>query len=214
MKSTSLIYSRPRDGKGPQTDKSTNGKLFGRSVLGERREGRDRDVYMVRYWFGPLRFHVMHRGDAGECPHDHPWWFITFPLTSYVEEILVERNALTGTAPRLEKRLNVVKALRLHFRPAKYAHRILGPLANDIRPSERAFHEDQYGRFIAVDDYIAHMSDSQLTRLREKYPTVYGRKIRTIVLRGPVKWSWGFYTDWKGSWIKAAEYFRRNNIQQ
>lgn len=215
MKTTSLIYSRPRDGKGPQTDKSTNGKLFGRSVLGEQREGRDRDVYMVRYWFGPLRFHIMHRGDAGECPHDHPWWFITFPLTSYVEEVLVERTRTVspehalGTSDHevttLEKELRVVKAFRFHFRPAHYAHRILGPLKKTGAWID--------GQFFPTG-YKLHMTDGLLALFRRTQPDSYGRKIRTIVLRGSVKWSWGFYLNRQGEWMKAADFFRRNNIQQ
>jgi hypothetical protein len=196
-----LLYSRPRDGKGPQTEKSTNGKLFGRSVLGG--EGsRNPDVYMVRYWFGPFRLHIMHRGDAGGCPHDHPWWFITFPLTSYVEEILVEKTAHVGTAPYLEKELNYVKAFRFHFRPAHYAHRILGPYTADPE------------LFLDGTVYWSGITDVELAELRSIYPKTYGRNIRTLVLRGSVKWSWGFYLDWKGTWMKASEYFRQNNIQQ
>lgn len=208
-----LLYSRPREGKGPQTEKSTNGRLFGRSVLGG--EGsRNKEVYMVRYWFGPFRLYIMHRGDAGVCPHDHPWWFITFPLTPYIEEVLVEKTAATGTSTYLEKRLNVVKAFRAHFRPAHYAHRILGPMPVGIPSDQMRFYRDGDGRYIAVDDYVVGMSDAQLAALRSSYPKVYGRKIWTLVIRGSVKWSWGFYRDWKGTWTKAADYFRENDIKQ
>lgn len=46
---------------------------------------------MTRAWFGRLRFHVFFRGDQDPDCHDHPWGFWTFPLRSYVEEVLEER---------------------------------------------------------------------------------------------------------------------------
>ena len=42
----------------------------------------DGSKYMTRVWFGRLRVHVFYRGDADADPHDHPWDFWTFPLTS------------------------------------------------------------------------------------------------------------------------------------
>jgi hypothetical protein len=44
--------------------------------------------YMTRATIGRLRLHIFWRGDADPDPHDHPWGFWTFPLTSYVEEVI------------------------------------------------------------------------------------------------------------------------------
>ena len=208
----SLIFSRPREGSGPQTRKSTHGKLFGRSVLGGDEHSRNPDVYMVRYWFGPFRLHIMHRGDAGTLLHDHPWWFVTFPLTSYVEEVLLEEKTYDDS-PCLERTLNVVKAFRIHYRPARYAHRILGPLPNDMRLRDLSYYRSGKKLF-SLDQYAVGISEPRLKELRQAYPTQYGRKMYTLVLRGPVRWAWGFYTDWKGTWVRAGEYFQRNSIQQ
>ena len=70
--------------------KTSAGKLFGMSrIYGAN--GDHETVYMTRFWFGRLRFHIFHRGDADPDCHDHPWGFWTFPLRSYVEEVLEER---------------------------------------------------------------------------------------------------------------------------
>lgn len=77
-------------------------------------------AYLTRVTWGRSRLHVFHRGDSDPDPHDHPWAFATFPLTSYVEE--VTEPAGNGWATRRE----VVRAFRLHRRPATYLHRVIG----------------------------------------------------------------------------------------
>ena len=136
--------------------KTSAGKLFGvNRIYGA--EGDHETIYMTRLWFGRLRLHFFHRGDADPDSHDHPWGFWTFPLRSYVEEVLEERietrwepdpQVLAGydedgdpiwlnhytmnggrekfVRPHFERRLQVVQAFRLHFRPATHRHRVLG----------------------------------------------------------------------------------------
>ncbi len=77
--------------------------------------------YMTRLLIGRLRLHIFHRPDGDPDPHDHPWHFTTFPLTSYVEE--VTRRLEDGT---VDVRHETVRAFRLHRRPATYLHRVLG----------------------------------------------------------------------------------------
>lgn len=77
--------------------------------------------YMTRVTSGRLRFHIFWRGDQDPDPHDHPWGFWTFPLTTYVEEAFL---ASEGDNPRKVNR--VVRAFWPHYRPASYTHRVLG----------------------------------------------------------------------------------------
>lgn len=98
--------------------------------------GADREhdtPYMTRATVGRLRLHIFWRGDADPDPHDHPWGFWTFPLTSYVEEVFsppvttiwhTAAGEVFVTAP--QKHNVSVKAFRLHYRPATYTHRVLG----------------------------------------------------------------------------------------
>ncbi len=49
----------------------------------------DQQPYLERWilWFGiTLRIHKFHKGDDDRAYHDHPWWFITFPLVPYLEQ--------------------------------------------------------------------------------------------------------------------------------
>lgn len=69
------------------------------------------EPYLERWiiWFGyTLRLHKFHKGDDDRAFHDHPWWFITFPLRSYLE--------LTPQGTR------IVSRLRPHLRRAKHRH--------------------------------------------------------------------------------------------
>lgn len=94
--------------------------------------------YMTRYRIGRLTLHIFHRGDADPDPHDHPWNFWTFPLQSYVEEVVDPRlvkgmdtpfdgkqNMICPTSEVLVK-THLVKAFRLHYRSADHTHRVLG----------------------------------------------------------------------------------------
>lgn len=79
--------------------------------------GNGRSPYLTRLLIGRLRLHVFHRGDSDPDPHTHPWAFWTFPLTSYVEEVFEPTTGL--------RRRAVVRAFRLHYRPASHAHRVV-----------------------------------------------------------------------------------------
>jgi hypothetical protein len=81
-------------------------------------DGVNYTVYMTRWVLGRLRFHVIHRDDQDPDPHDHPWDFWTFPLTTYYEEwYQMDPPVMT---------INEVKRFKLHFRPAEYLHRVIG----------------------------------------------------------------------------------------
>ena len=70
------------------------------------------EPYLERWiiWFGfTLRLHKFHKGDDDRAFHDHPWWFVTLPMQSYVE-------LTPQQGPRL------VKRWRPHFRPAAHQH--------------------------------------------------------------------------------------------
>lgn len=85
----------------------------------------DRRRYMTRHilYLGPicLRLHHFYQGDDARAPHDHPFWFITFPFTSYLEKV--------PHATPLRLRVMVsekVQAWRPHFRRATYQHIVEG----------------------------------------------------------------------------------------
>lgn len=69
-----------------------------------------------------LRLHTFYRGDDDRAPHQHPWWFITFPFHDYIEAVY-ERGHFV--------KYNVVKAWRFHFRPANYEHVVMGAVDQD-----------------------------------------------------------------------------------
>lgn len=83
------------------------------------------ELYLQRWiaYFGlfNLRLHKFHRGDDERAPHDHPFWFITFPFSSYTELVDDPYSSLYVL------RQQVVKAFRFHFRPATYRHIVLQP---------------------------------------------------------------------------------------
>jgi len=65
---------------------------------------------------GTLRLHKFWRGDDGRASHTHPWWFITFPLAPYIEDVYRQG---------IWKGRRVVKAFRPHFRSAKFEHIVI-----------------------------------------------------------------------------------------
>lgn len=130
--------------------------------------------YMTRIWVGRLRLHIFHRGDADPDCHDHPWDFWTFPLTSYVEEVVTlglddrpydpyEPRAFTGKLQH-----QVVRAFRLHFRPAEHTHRVIG-------------------RFRGRQDGSSE-------------PVAGAGNIVTIVWQGSKRRRWGFLRNRDGQW--------------
>lgn len=150
-------------------------RLFGKHTI-----ITDGAPYMTRYWFGRLRLHVFYRGDIDPDCHDHPWDFWTFPLTSYVEEVIKRREQTfdygSGAIihPPLvtyESCLQVVPAFRLSFRPAAHTHRVLGP----------------YAGFNV-----------------ERYPVIATGKIVTLVWHSAIKRRWGFLKNRNGEWCWIA----------
>ena len=70
------------------------------------------EAYLERWilWCGiTLRVHKFHKGDDDRAFHDHPWWFVTLPLRSYVE-----------TTPSQSQ--VTVRRFRPYFRPASHQH--------------------------------------------------------------------------------------------
>lgn len=132
-------------GLASKKNSTSAGKPYGFNRIYGAEDGKE-TPYMTRLWVGRLRLHIFHRGDQDPDCHDHPWGFWTFPFRSYVEEVLhVQRD--TVAEPKLlgyyegkpvyddpEERpvryfrtRELVKAFRLHYRPATYRHRVLGP---------------------------------------------------------------------------------------
>jgi hypothetical protein len=68
-----------------------------------------------------LRLHKFWRGDDLRAPHDHPFDFWTFPLTSYVEDVYSR-----GLWPGWIIKRRTVKAFRWHYRPASFKHIVIG----------------------------------------------------------------------------------------
>jgi hypothetical protein len=70
------------------------------------------EAYLERWiiWCGfSLRIHKFHKGDDDRAFHDHPWWFITFPLTGYTEFTPNKDPAF-------------VKPWRFYFRSSSHRH--------------------------------------------------------------------------------------------
>lgn len=104
--------------------------------------GEDGTPYLFRGWIGRLRLHIFYRGDQDRDPHDHPWGFRTFPLTSYAEEVTVKHvdGGVEKEVVSYEKHTNIVRAFRLHYRPATYLHRV----RNRVRRQRNASNPDAW----------------------------------------------------------------------
>jgi hypothetical protein len=120
---------------------------FEYSRVGVSRQGMREVPYLDRYivYLGGLcvRLHKFWRGDDDRAPHDHPWNFWTFPLCSYKELVEYKRVTAYPYDPvkgrrRFERRwlreVQEVKAFRLHRRPAKYRHIVLGRADGSSKP--------------------------------------------------------------------------------
>ena len=95
--------------------------------------GSDYLTRLMLYAIGTLRLHKFHRGDDDRAPHDHPWWFITFPFTSYVEKYWVRLDEASAAESYLWDGFSdwicctrIVKAWHFHFRSAKFRHFVIG----------------------------------------------------------------------------------------
>ncbi len=73
--------------------------------------------YLERWilWCGlSLRLHRFLASDEDRAVHDHPWWFVTLPFSSYGEYIEVDGQEIHRT----------VAAWRPHFRHSQFRHRV------------------------------------------------------------------------------------------
>lgn len=87
--------------------------------------------YQDRYMLclGPieLRLHKFMRGDDDRAPHDHPWWFITFPFKSYTELVAVpaQNGYFEDDQDYWCYLTRTVKAWRFHFRSSALKHIVI-----------------------------------------------------------------------------------------
>lgn len=72
--------------------------------------------WLLYVWGGTVRLHKFWKGDDDRAPHDHPWWFVTFPFHTYEEKVAEGSVMMHRT----------VKAFRFHYRPATYRHIVVG----------------------------------------------------------------------------------------
>ncbi len=84
-------------------------------------------LYLTRLHLGPLFLHIFTTGDQDRHPHDHPWDFWTFPLTTYYEEVWVACHWNGRPSAICAQKRSKVRRFRFHFRPASYVHRVLHP---------------------------------------------------------------------------------------
>lgn len=117
--------------------------------------GRPYLLRLIAYFGATLRLHRFVRGDDDRAPHDHPWWFITFPFTSYVERYWLPCPTITFTAgmplpgepgfacdsnsgisygTKWVEDVRVVKAWRFHFRERKFRHFVVGRADGKNKP--------------------------------------------------------------------------------
>ena len=162
------------------------------------REVRGQKPYMTRIIIGRLRFHVFHRGDLDADPHDHPWDFWTFPLRSYVEEVAIPVGGyLSGDRAgesNFELRRFVVKAFRWHFRPAEHRHRVLGRYAGYVQTPPLDGLPNGLFATASADEANQRMSNGTAEAV------VAEGRIFTIVWRGKMRRTWGFWKSRVGHW--------------
>ena len=95
-----------------KVERGTGDPLFGRHVA---------YGYFGQLWLWRFRLHWFLKDEPGEAFHDHSWNFWTFPLRSYIEEVI---DTETGAV-----KVEIVRAFRLHYRRAEHAHRYRGRYA-------------------------------------------------------------------------------------
>jgi hypothetical protein len=96
------------------------GKLFGFEYSFIFTQGRPYLERWIIYCGGTLRLHRFHDGDE-PVPHDHPWWFVTFPLRGYWENYTNPAYNWPAACRRY------VKPFRFHYRPASFQHFVNTP---------------------------------------------------------------------------------------
>lgn len=171
---------------------SSGGRFWGiQTIRGSDTPETFETPYMTRIWFGRLRVHIFHRGDADPDCHDHPWGFWTFPLRSYVEEFVTETRCLTCgmslgacglclDSPEFTQHLHVVSAWRWHYRPAIHCHRVLGSYEG-MEPNDASY-------------FWPHGVAPRTV------PRIGGRRIITVVWREPASREWGFTKKRLSKW--------------
>lgn len=102
----------------------------GKEMWWRRSEGEWLRLYMDRkmLWLGRLKFriHRFYSGDDDSAPHDHPWAFVTFPLSDYYETVSLRYK--DGKRGFTEYRtVRCVSRWRFHYRPALFRHFVLEP---------------------------------------------------------------------------------------
>ena len=85
--------------------------------------------YLERWilWCGiTLRLHRFLASDEDRAVHDHPWWFITLPFTSYGEFIEPKGKDGQGQDEQTDGQeiYRTVTAWRPHFRASNFRHRV------------------------------------------------------------------------------------------
>jgi hypothetical protein len=164
-------------------------KFFGKSII----KMDDGDPYLSRWWVGRLRFHVFHRGDQDPDCHDHPWGFWTFPLVSYVEEVIEPRLADSLHGPfnsvqsvvcppsKAVRYLRVVPRFRFTFNKATHTHRVLGPW-NGYSTTQSGY------------EYPG------VQKTKYHNPGVKSGRVVTIVFRQRAFREWGFLKNQGNKW--------------
>lgn len=158
-------------------------------------------LYMTRWTLGRLRLHIFYQGDPDPHPHDHPFDFWTFPLTSYVEEVISPKLVAAIAGPHGEydqtmicepskgnKRLQVVRAFRISKRNAEHTHRVLG------RWNGQSYTAQGWA-YPGLPHGMKHS------------PGVRCGRVITIVWRGKVRRKWGFVKNNGNKW--CWEYWRK-----
>lgn len=67
-----------------------------------------------------IRLHRFYRGDVSRAMHTHPFWFITLPLSPYVEEVMDDLGRIY---------IRIVRRLIPQYRSLTFKHRVIGSLS-------------------------------------------------------------------------------------
>jgi hypothetical protein len=160
--------------------------------------------YMTRLLIGRLRLHIFHRGDNDADPHDHPWDFWTFPLRSYVEEVLYPVGGILDSSgkhieTKFAKVIQVVPAFRWSFRKAEHRHRVLGRFNGRFKRPVKWEGDEvvMWDSYAAPATHVPFRSVFNGTNFQPDYDT---GKIITIVWRGKFRREWGFWKSTAGRW--------------